>query len=71
MEEYTSASRYTALYGIGNMQGRLADEPYISVHSSVISEVELSLLLAGREVLIIAVVCLYGDYTTVACLHAL
>ena len=71
MEEYTSACRFAVLNGIGDMDGRLADEPHITIHSAMIGKVELSLFLAWRKTLVIAVVGFDGYETLVTRLDTL
>ena len=69
MDEHTTAGYLVALDGIGNGNGGFSDEPYITIHTAVIGEIELVLLLAGGIVLVIAVVGLHGNEALVACLH--
>ena len=69
MNKDPAPSYLVALDGIGDGDGRLADEPHITIHTTMISEVELVLLLARRVVLIVAVVGLHGDETLIASFH--
>ena len=71
MDEDPAACHLVALDGIGDGDGRLADEPDITVHAAMIGEVELVLRLAGGIVLVVAVVGLHGNETSVTRLHAL
>ena len=69
MQEHAATSHPTTFNGIGNSYGRLADEPHVAVHTAMIGEIELRLLLAGRIVGIVAIVSLHGNETLVARLH--
>ena len=67
VQEDASASRLLAFDGIGDMDGRLADEPHIAIHTAMIGKIQLCLLLAGGIALIVAVISLHGNQAFVAC----
>ena len=61
VDEDAAASHLILLNGIGDGHLLLGDEPYVTVDATVVGEVERHLLLAGRIVLVIAVVGFDGD----------
>ena len=69
VDEHATAGYLVALNGIGDGNSGFSDEPYVTIHTAVIGEIELVLLLAGGIVLVIAVVGLHGNEALVACLH--
>ena len=71
MEEDSPACYLSTLYGVGDMDRRLAYEPHITIHAAVIGEVELRLFLSRWVALVVAIVGLQGYHAGVACFNAL
>ena len=70
VQENTTASHVITLHGISDMERRFADEPHVTIHASMVGEVELGLFLARRVVDIVAVVGLDGNQTLVTSLDS-
>ena len=71
MNKDTTACYLVAFDGIGDGDGRLADKPHITIHTTVIGKVELVLLFAWGVVNVVAIISLYGNKTLVASFYAL
>ena len=71
MHEDAAPCHLIGFYRIGDTDKRFADEPHVTVHTTMIGKVERTLLLSRRIRLIIAVICLDGNQTVVTSLHAL